>query len=148
MGVDLTTVPWVRLSRLAPPATPVEDLQAAADRWALRADVYNAAADLWEEAALAIDTTPTEVVVEGTTPTGAISSVSQDGISVTYANDALAGNGLTARIAQRGQMLSTVRRLRAKGKPVTPLVHDPDYDPWLNTDQNGYTETIIVVDEV
>ena len=144
MSVDLTTVPWNRLAKLAPPGTNSEDLQEAADRWALRADVYNAAADLWEEKALAIDTTPEAAPEPGA---ASVSSVSQDGISVTYANDALAGNGLTARIAQRGQCLAAVRRLRAKGKPTSPVVHSADYNPWLNTD-NPEVETIIVVDEV
>lgn len=144
MAVDLTTVPWNRLAKLAPPGTNTPDLQEAADRWALRADIYNAAADLWEEKALGIDTTPEDAPAPGA---AAISSISQDGISVTYANDALAGNGLTARIAQRGQCLAMVRRLRAKGKPYSPLVHSEDYNPWLNTD-DPEIENIIIVDEV
>lgn len=145
MAVDLTTKPWNRLSKLAPPATPADDLQEAADRWALRADVYAAAADLWEEQALAIDITTQD------TPdaTQAVSSVSQDGISVTYASDALSGNGLSARIAARGQMLSNARRLRARSKPTSPLVHDPDYDPWTgNGPMTDLDEVFIVVDEV
>lgn len=142
MAVDLTLVPWNRLAKLAPPGTNPEDLQAAADRWSLRADVYNAAADLWEEAALLIDVTAT------TSEPGsqAVQSVSQDGISVQYANDALAGNGLSARIGSRAQMEATARRLRMRGKPQSVLMHEPEYDAWTGT----HTEEaqIIVVDEV
>ena len=143
MAVDLSLVPWDRLAKLAPPSTNEVQLQEAADRWALTADVYNAAADLWEEAALGVDVTTT--TVEGETP--AVSSVSQDGISVTYASDPLAGNGLSARVASRGQMLATARRLRARGKPSSPLVHDPDYDAWTGQLSDD-SEQIIVVDEV
>jgi hypothetical protein len=144
MAVDLTMIPWNRLAKLAPPGTNEADLQIAAENWALNADVYNAAADLWEEKALGIDVTNED---ESSVSVGAISSVSQDGISVTYANDALAGNGLSSRISQVGQMMATVRRLRAKGKPTSPLVHNEDYNPWLNTEM-PQDETIIVVDEV
>jgi hypothetical protein len=143
MAVDLTSVPWNRLAKLAPPGSTLDDLQAAADRWALRADVYNAAADLWEELALTVD-----VATQDTQPdtTGSVASVSQDGISVTYANDPLAGNGLSARVASRGQMLATARKLRARGRPKSVLMHEPEYDAW--TGKTGLESQIIVVDEV
>lgn len=159
MSVDLTMVPWNRLKKLAPPNTSLEDLQEAADRWALRADMYAAAADLWEDAAMAVDIT--NDCAPDNTKTGNVQSVSQDGISVTYSTDPLAGNGLSARVASRSQMLATARRLRAKAKPSSPLVHDSAYNPWTHQDtdpignaQDGYTEgwtpteQIIVVDEV
>lgn len=144
MAVDLTTVPWNRLAKLAPPGTNAQDLQDAADRWALTADVYNAAADLWEEAAYAIDVTTSDV----NTATQAVKSVSQDGISVTYADDALAGNGLSARVGSRAQMLATAKQLRMRGKPKSVLMHDDTYDAWTGRDTNDDIETIIVVDEV
>lgn len=144
MAVDLTLVPWNRLAKLAPPGTNMQDLQDAADRWSLRADVMNAAADLWEESAYAVDVTTT-VEVDGQTQ--ALKSVSQDGISVTYADDALAGNGLSARIGSRAQMLATASRLRARGKPKSVLMHDEDYDAWTGRNREEI-ENIILVDEV
>lgn len=145
MAVDLTTVPWNRLAKLAPPGTNLDELQEAADRWSLRADVYSAAADLWEELALTVDISNECTSDSASTP--AVASVSQDGISVTYASDPLAGNGLSARVASRGQMLATARRLRLKAKPIAPLMHDEDYDAWTGHTRDE-CETIIVVDEV
>lgn len=145
MSVDLTTVPWNRLAKLAPPGTKVDELQDAADRWSLRADLYAAAADLWEEAALAIDTDCSSSGSDTATPS--VASVSQDGISVTYATDPLAGNGTSALVAKRGQMLATSRRLRARAKASTPLVHRDTYDAWTGKDTVD-DEQIIVVDEV
>ncbi len=144
MAVDLTVVPWDRLAKLSPPGTTNDDLQAAANRWALRADIYNAAADLWEEAAYVIDTSLTD---DEATSQQVVSKVSQDGISVEYASDALAGNNRSSRVATQAKMLATAKRLRAKGKPGNPLVHDPDYDPWLNTELPQESQ-IIIVDEV
>src|SRR5688572_15309777 len=83
MAVDLTTVPWDRLAKLAPPGTPGTDIQAAADRYSLTTDLYAAAADLWEEAANAINLQVDETPSGGDRP---IKSVTQDGISVTYAD--------------------------------------------------------------
>lgn len=145
MAVDLTMVPWNRLAKLAPPGTSTPDLQAAADRWSLRADVYNAAADLWEEKALTIDTAPDETSSDPGDQ--AIKRVSQDGISVEYATDAIAGNSQSTRIAQLAQIGATVRRLRARGKPVSSAMHPAAYDPWRNDDQSE-VETIILVDGV
>ena len=143
MAVDLTVVPWNRLAKLAPPGTNVDDLQQAADNHSTRTDVYAAAADLWEDLALSVDITNGDMG----TDTPVVSSVSQDGISVTYANDPLAGNGLSARVASRGQMLATARRLRLKSKPSAPLMHDTDYDAWTGHYRDD-CESIIVVDEV
>lgn len=145
MAVDLTMVPWNRLVKLAPPGTKQDELQEAADRWALRADVYSAAADLWEELALTVDVSNDCTTSNSGTP--AVASVSQDGISVTYASDPLAGNGLSARVASRGQMLATARRLRLRAKPTAPLMHDEDYDAWTGRSR-VCDEQIIVVDEV
>jgi len=145
MSVDLTGVPWSRLSKLAPPDTTGTDLQEAADRWALRADVYAAAADLWEDKAMLVDMAPD---VDGTVGDGTqkVSRVSQDGITVEYADDALAGNNQSTRIAQLGQINARVRYLRSKSKPYSPLVHDPLYDPWTGT--FPAESPIIIVDEV
>lgn len=145
MAVDLTIGPWDRLARLAPPDTNTTDLQSAANRWALNADVYNAAADLWEDATMLIDSAPDETEQD---TERVVNRVSQDGITVEYATDALAGNNQSSRIAQRAQMLATVRRLRARGKPTSPKVHDTDYDPWRNVPQPDDCEIIVVVDGV
>lgn len=144
MAVDLTLVPWNRLAKLAPPGTKIDDLQAAADRHSTKTDLYAAAADLWEEAALAIDIACT---VDSDSATPAVSSVSQDGISVTYATDPLAGNGNSALVGRRAQMMATSRRLRARAKPSSPLVHRDTYDAWTGKDTED-DEQIIVVDEV
>lgn len=147
MSVDLTMVPWNRLAKLAPPGTIEVDLQAAADRWSLNTDIYNAAADLWEDAALMaaliIDLAP-DPSSDADAGTGKISSITQDGISVTYASDALAGDNQSSRSAQYGAMMATVRRLRARGKPTSPLVHDPKYNPWLNTERPQCDPEIII----
>lgn len=150
-SVDLTLVPWNRLAKLAPPGTTALDLQAAADRWSLKADVYNAAADLWEEKALTIEMAPDATPSGGGSP-GVVKSVSQDGVSVTYASDGLTGNNQSTRISQLAQINNIVRRLRKLGKGSSPLVHDPDYDPWLNIDLADELileqDRFIVVDEV
>ncbi len=145
MSVDLTVVPWNRLKRLAPPGAKEDELQEAADRYGLRADVYAAAADLWEEAALAVDVSP-DCSTTDSESGPAVASVSQDGISVTYATDPLAGNGMSARVSARGQMLATARRLRAKSKPKSPLVHDPDYNAWTGKFDDDECQIIPVIE--
>ncbi len=130
MAVDLAISPWNRLAKLAPPDTTTPDLQAAADRYGLRADLYAAAADLWEDAAGAIDLTPDDPPDPST---ATVSKVSQDGISVEYAHDALAGNGYSVRVARHAQYLAMARRWRKRAKPNTPVIHDVEYNPWLNT---------------
>lgn len=66
MAADLDVAPWNRLERLAPTGTAEVDLQEAADRYAAVAatrstlatydDLYAAAADLWEEYAMTLET--------------------------------------------------------------------------------------------
>jgi hypothetical protein len=153
MSVDLSIAPWNRLKKLAPSDATEDDLQMAADRWALTTDIYNAAADIWEEQAFAININPDGA----TTPLTdrKIQSVSQDGISVTYSNDDLIADSQSSRVAQKAQMLANVRQLRAKGKPTSPLVHAETYNPWTGLPHkyfDGYefvndeTEIVIVVD--
>lgn len=141
MAVDLTTVPWNRLAMLAPVGTSSDALQAAATRWALTADVYAAAADLWEELLFTIDISPDP------TPAPAdrkVQSVSQDGISVTYADESLTGNNQSTRIAQAAQIRQRVRQLRARSKPSSPLVHNTKYNPWTG-EYEGNTDVVIPV---
>lgn len=158
MSVDLTLVPWDRLAKLAPPLTPLSDLQAAADRWAVTADVYAAAADLWEDKLVTIDTGPDDApVVDPANPLAgaAVSSISQDGISINYAVSVRAGNSQNARLSQINQITRMVKYLRSKSKPHSPLMHSRDYNPWTGrrccTCLDGETcdfccDTIIVVE--
>lgn len=144
--IDLTVVPWDRLARLAPPGTNEVQLQAAASRHSTNTDIYAAAADLWEEAALLIDLAPDET---GGSGDQVVSKVSQDGITVEYASDALAGNNQSSRQAQYAQYMANARRFRKRSKPTSPLVHSVDYNPWVNTPMpQDDCERIIVVDEV
>lgn len=147
MAVDMSIEPWPRLANLAPPNTTTPQLQTAANRYALRADVYAAAADLWEEAAMLIDLSPDTSTGSGSTDR-VVNKVSQDGITVEYASDGLIGNNMSSRVAQHGQYMTMVRRLRARSKPSTPLVHEDTYNPWLNTPLPQDDEVFIVVDEV
>lgn len=144
--VDLSMPPWDRLIKLAPPGSSTQDLQRVANLWNTTADVYAAAADLWEEFALAID-----IYADDTPAPGAereVSKVSQDGITVEYASDALAGNGRSTKIARQQQALNRVRELRKRSKPYSPLMHSRDYNPWHNNGYGDEEETIIVVDGV
>lgn len=149
MGVDLTMVPWNRLSKLAPPGTKLDELQDAADRHSLNTDLNAALADLWEEAANCIDLGPDPQPEVDPTAPKAVKKVSQDGITVEYADDPTIGGTRSARISQHSQYMRKARFFRQKAKPSSPLVHQADYNPWLNT---GYphddAERIIVVDEV
>lgn len=151
MAVDLTLEPWPRLAKLAPPDTDLADLQIAADRWAVTADVYNAAADIWEEKLLSIDLGPDPNPVfdpDNPLASGRISSMAQDGLSVSFAQSTQDGNTQNSRRSQAIQIRGIVRGLRAKGKPHSPLVHSRDYNPWVNTSMPQDCDTIIVVDEV
>jgi hypothetical protein len=144
MAVDLTTVPWNRLAKLSPPGTNADDLQAAADRWATNADVYNAAADLWEDLLFTVDVAPDETPEPDAR---LVNRVTQDGITVEYASDPLAGNNQSTRVAQAAQIRQRVRQLRARGKPTSPLVHTTDYDPWTGAHEGDEPEIIIDVYE-
>lgn len=149
MPVDLAIEPWPRLARLAPPGTTSELLQEAADRWGVTADLYNAAADLWEDKLALIDLTPDpDEVSTPDAPSGKVASVSQDGISITYAQSGKTGNSQTARLAQVAQIKSIVRQYRAKGKPHSPLVHRTDYNPWRNRPPGDDDCQVIIVDDV
>lgn len=142
MAADLTLDPWVRLAKLAPAGTSGEELQSAANRYEKSGDIYAAAADLWEEAATQMDLSPSEVI-EGT---GSIQSVSQDGVSVTYA---ARGDAQTQRALQASAYRRIARDFRQKAQPYTvPLggkdmidryvenPYGPFYDP-----ENGIIET-------
>ncbi len=152
MPVDMSISPWTRLAKLAPPGTPIDELQEAADRWAINADVYGAAADLWEELLISIDLSPDpDPEFDPAEPLagGRVSSVTQDGISVNFAVSNQGGNTQNSRRSQAIQVRSIIRSLRAKMKPNSPLVHNREYNPWTNTPMpQDDAETIIVVDEV
>lgn len=149
MAVDISISPWNRLVRLAPPGTNTVDLQAAADRYALTADVYAAAADLWEEAAMMIDITPDDTTEPLPLDKREIRSISQDGISVTYAGDGMIGNGFSANVSSASQMMKRARYFRSKAKGKSVLVHDAEYDPWKNRGRTELDPDIIIpVNEV
>lgn len=150
MVVDISVSPWDRLAKLAPPKTPEQDLLNAAERYALRADIYAAAADLWEDAAMAVDVSP-DPDPDPSSNTGVVDSVSQDGISVTYKSSAGIGNVQAARTIQQSKYYARARALRRRSKAETVTVHNPRYNPWLNTpisDQVDYEDIFIPVDGV
>jgi hypothetical protein len=107
------------LAQLAPPGTPSADLQTAADRNAIKADVYRAAAELWEIRAISLDTQTADIGP-------VVASASQDGISVTYVD-------ASVRVqAQAANAWATSRRLLARAKPGNPLTHQTTDTPWLH----------------
>lgn len=149
MTVDLTIGPWDRLAKLSPPGAKLDDLQAAADRHALKADLFAALADLWEEAAICIDLGPDPQPEIDPDAERVVKKVSQDGITVEYADDPVVGGTRSARVSQHSQYMRKARLFRARSKPSTPLVHSPDYNPWLNTPMpQDDCERIVIVDEV
>ncbi len=149
MPVDLAIEPWPRLARLAPPGTNVVELQEAADRWGVTADVYNAAADLWEDKLNSIDLSPDpDEVSTPDAPSGKVASIAQDGISITYAQSGKTGNTQAARLSQVAQIKNIIRGYRAKGKPHSPLVHRVDYNPWRNMAPCTDEDNVIIVDDV
>lgn len=116
MAADLTIEPWSRLVRLAPGGSTGIDLQSAANRYEKSQDIYAAAADLWEEAALLLDTSPPpNPIVGGEAP---IASVSQDGVAVTYSRGVIDYSQ-----DQRLKQISAYRRIahdfRQKSQPYT-----------------------------
>lgn len=141
MAADLTIEPWSRLAKLAPGGTDVEQLQSAANRYEKTQDIYAAASDLWEEAATVLDTSPE--VVEGT---GTVQSVSQDGVSVTYASRA---DNQTQRMMQVAAYRRVARDFRQRAQPYTvPLGGDDMLDRyeknpygWPYDPENGIIET-------
>lgn len=123
MAADLSTEPFKRLGKLAPPNTGEPALQEAADRYANTSDLYSAAADLWEEAALALDVSPPESpIVNGQAP---VSSVSQDGITVTYSRGVI-DYSQDQRLKQVGAYRRIAHEFRRKSKPATPLIIGTD----------------------
>jgi hypothetical protein len=134
---------------LAPPGTNVVELQEAADRWGVTADVYNAAADLWEDKLNSIDLSPDpDEVSTPDAPSGKVASIAQDGISITYAQSGKTGNTQAARLSQVAQIKNIIRGYRAKGKPHSPLVHRVDYNPWRNMAPCTDEDNVIIVDDV
>lgn len=147
MAIDFTLEPWKRLPKLAPPGTSTEDLTAAAERWSTTTDMYAACADLWEEAAMKIDIMPDVIDEQIPLDNREIRSISQDGISITYASDNLIRDGWTARAATSAKMMDRARYFRKKAKAKSVTVHDPEYNPWKNSGREC-DEIIIPVDEV
>lgn len=110
----MDVAPWNRLSRLAPTGTTEPALQEAADRWqavtstrtahARPDDIYNAAADLWEEFAMALETSSdTEVTREQVGDVSVTLAGSQGAIAsalqrVGYFR--MRGDAYTARLAE------------------------------------------------
>lgn len=113
MAVDMAVAPWPRLVALSPPGTTDAQRQEAADRYAIKADVFAAAADLWEDAANGIDLTPPTAPA-----TPAVSSVSQDGISVSYAVGVIDYDH-SQRIAQHAQYIQKAQYYRSRSKPTS-----------------------------
>ncbi len=149
MAVDLTVVPWDRLRKLSPPGSTEDELQTAAQRHALRADLYAALADLWEEAANCIDLGPDPQPEIDPDAPQKVKSVTQDGISVTYADDPTVGGTRSARVSQHSLYMRKARLFRGRAKPSSPLVHEPGYDPYrLSHLPEEDPETIVVVDDV
>lgn len=147
MSADMTIEPWTRLAKLAPPGTDGNELQTAADRYALTADLYAAVADLWEEAAMTIDLTP------DATPTGTdgqVLAVAQDGLSVTYKASNTDGNTQNARSAQYASYMSRARFYRTKTKVKTALLDGrvplDIFDPEQLTDYYDPDHIIPVID--
>jgi hypothetical protein len=147
MAADLTIEPWTRLAKLAPPGSDPNELQSAADRYALTADLYAAVADLWEEKAMKIDLSPDSIDASSSGP---IASVTQDGISVSYQASKIEGNTQNARSAQYANMMSRARQFRAKAKPKSVLLDGRApldiYDPTQTTDYYDPDHIIPVID--
>lgn len=123
MPADLAAEPFKRLATLAPPGTGEPALQSAADRYANTSDLYAAAADLWEEAALAIDTSPPpSPIVDGVAP---VASVSQDGITVTYSRGVI-DYSQDQRLKYAGAYRRVANDLRRKSRPSSPLIIGTD----------------------
>lgn len=144
MAADLSVEPFKRLASLAPQGTDEPTLQAAADRYANTQDLYAAAADLWEEAALVIDITDTYDAAQDPQ----ITSVSQDGISVGYAAKTSRQDN---RFKTRGAYMQVANQLRKKSIPSTPLVIGDavdrfEKDPYGLDPENGVIEIANWVD--
>lgn len=146
MAIDFNSAPWDRLAKLAPPLTSGGDLEAAASRYETSSDVYAAAADLWEDKAMTINIEPDAAQVPG--DPAVVSSITQDGLSVTYAQSTTANNQ-TTRLAQRAAALEMVQRLRKRSQVKSVKMHRGDYDPTLLRPERCLNEDVfIVVDEV
>lgn len=141
---DLTTEPWTRIFKLIPVGTPVEDVQAAADRYNGTSDLNAAAADLWEEAAQRIDLDATPGVVSGTNQ-DKIQSISQDGITVQYARNAV-DYSHSQRLAQYTAYMAKVKYFRSRKKVATIALHksEDDQNVWLGRD-HFLTDRIIPI---
>lgn len=129
MAADMTVEPWVRLAKLAPPGTDPNELQAAADRYALTADMYAACADLWEEKAMTVDMSPPIIADE---PTLTAETIAQDGITVqrSYAVGVI-DYSQTQRLAMHSAYMQKAKYFRSKSKPRTALMdgrRDDIYD--------------------
>lgn len=131
MAADLGAAPWDRLVKLCPPETTEPDRQAAADRYQTSGDLYAALADLWDEAALTISVEPPPAD-DPLNPV--VSSVSQDGVTVTYANRGAINYSQDQRIKQRGAYQRIAQQFRKRTQPSTPLIIGPDNDDVFERD--------------
>ena len=128
---DLTIEPWLRLTNLAPPGTAEPDLQVAANRYMLTVDVYAAAADLWEDAAYAIDTSPPN---DGDR---LAMSVTQGDIQVLYGADSL--DTQATRLSRQASYLNRARKLRVQSKAYDVEMHETEDNPYIDWyDQDDY----------
>ncbi len=117
MAVDLSEDPWTRLARFAPADATPEELQEAADLYALPPDVYRAAAEIWSWRLAALDV---PVAPDPGVSASVVSSVSQGDISVSYAADA-AANPTSLYAVQRSAIQAKIDYLlgRAPSRAVT-----------------------------
>jgi hypothetical protein len=135
MAADLTTVPWSRLSKLAPPGATTVELQEAADRWEFNADLYSAAADLWDDKALQLKA---ELTLRSTNEQDqVVTKVSQDGITVEYKDST------NAVLSRYNACKEQARQLRARSKPTSPLQHNARYDSW--TGRQHYIDEDVII---
>ncbi len=120
MAADLNVEPWSRLAKLCPPESDTPDLQAAADRYQTSGDFNAALADLWDEAANTLDVTSVSTTTE-------VQSISQDGVSVSYAAPT------SDTYKQRSAYQRIALQFRKRSQVQTPLRIGPDaedvYDP-------------------
>lgn len=143
MAADLGAAPWNRLSKLCPPETDQLAMQEAADRYVSTGDLYMALADLWDEAAVKVSLLPPDAPDPLNWP---VSSVSQDGVTVTYANRGAIDYSQDQRLKQEGAYRRIANGFRKRSQVQTPLIIGADEsdrydeDPNEEDDENGIIE--------
>lgn len=141
MAADLGAAPWNRLVKLCPPECTEQDRQDAADRHATTGDFYLALSELWDQAAVIVDMTPADLPTEPQ-----VSSVTQDGVAVTYANRGAINYDQSERIKQASAYRRIANDFRKRSQPTTPLIIGPDdidryeQDPSALDPENGIIE--------